>query len=414
MPANPASFNFKDDTGIHLTFSGTTSEIVSLQNKKPDFVKMKIPHPWHHPLYHNYLDQLEHVQPRSITDGIFVSGVTTRFESNLAKDHWHQWFIKPIDFIASLQTIKQKYGEADFNIIEIGFHPVLAKCCEIFKSSTYVSSMFRGEDDISWILTQRKKLDPGILLHQLKKDIKAYNKNLDLGLSLAQQGLDSLNFVELTVILQPYFPSLAPQDFYRYKTINQLVAGFGIEKNTEQSLTSSFQRNKVVVAGMSCRLPASVETLPQFWDMLTSKTDQVRSENNRGESDSGFLDVTSSRFDHQYFNIPSAEACTMDPQQILALELTELLWKDAGIDPDSLDKKRVGVYIGAWNQEYQGDSTSVFYPTGTNPSIIASRISYHYDLRGPSWVANTACSSSLLAVPVNLSKNDFLDFFSFS
>ena len=88
----------------------------------------------------------------------------------------------------------------------------------------------------------------------------------------------------------------------------------------------------------------------------------------------------------------------MDPQQILALELTEMLWRDAGIDPQTLNRKRIGVYIGCWNEEYQGDRNSVYYPTGTNPSIIASRISYYYDLRGPSWVANTACSSSLLAV----------------
>ena len=88
----------------------------------------------------------------------------------------------------------------------------------------------------------------------------------------------------------------------------------------------------------------------------------------------------------------------MDPQQILALELTELLWRDSGLDPEKLNRKRIGVYIGAWNEEYLGNRESVYYPTGTNPSIIASRISYHYDLRGPSWVANTACSSSLLAI----------------
>ncbi|MGD8846838.1 MAG: beta-ketoacyl synthase N-terminal-like domain-containing protein [Desulfobacteraceae bacterium] len=48
--------------------------------------------------------------------------------------------------------------------------------------------------------------------------------------------------------------------------------------------------------------------------------------------------------------------------------------------------------------EYGGDRSSVYYPTGTNPSIIAARISYQYDLRGPSWVSNTACSSFLVAI----------------
>ena len=132
--------------------------------------------------------------------------------------------------------------------------------------------------------------------------------------------------------------------------------------------------------------------------MLVSKTDQVRREAARGTSEAGFLDNAVTRFDHQFFNISLAEARTMDPQQILALELTEMLWRDAGIDPDTLDRQRVGVYLGVWNQEYRGDKRSVYYPTGINPSVIAARISYHYDLRGPSWVSNTACSSSLLAV----------------
>ena len=149
---------------------------------------------------------------------------------------------------------------------------------------------------------------------------------------------------------------------------------------------------------MSCRLPSSVETVTQYWDMLLSGEDQVKSAASRNGSEKGYLDDAVSRFDHQYFDLSAAEARTMDPQQILALELTEMLFKDAGIDPDTLDKSRVGVYIGVWSQEYGGDRQSVYYPTGTNPSIVAARISYHYDLHGPSWVSNTACSSSLVAL----------------
>jgi acyl transferase domain-containing protein/acyl carrier protein len=177
-----------------------------------------------------------------------------------------------------------------------------------------------------------------------------------------------------------------------------LIEEFGVVKKVELGGNRSFRQNEVVIAGMSCRFPSSAETPAQFWDILTSRTDQVKIEAGRGHSESGFLNDSVTRFDHQYFNIASAEARTMDPQQILALELAEMLWRDAEINPETLDKKRVGVYMGAWSQEYRGDRTSVYYPTGTNPSIIASRISYHYDLRGPSWVSNTACSSSLVAV----------------
>ena len=149
--------------------------------------------------------------------------------------------------------------------------------------------------------------------------------------------------------LQPFFPGLAPQDFYRYKTIHQLIDRFGAVRAVEAAGRESFSKNGVVVAGMSCRFPSSVETVPQFWEMLLRREDQVKLAADRGRTEAGYLDDAVTRFDHRYFDIPPAEARTMDPQQILALELTEMLWQDAGIDPETLDKNRVGVYLGVWN-----------------------------------------------------------------
>ena len=398
LQVNLSSFNFEDSAGKHVTVSGYTDEMEDFHRQHPQFVQMKLPHPWHHSDYGRFSDQLMRVKSHRIDDGSFVSGLTTRFETQLDDDHWHQWMVKPIDFIQTMRTLNDRYGDDHLDIIEIGFHPVLEPCCNIFEDHTHASSMFRGEDDIKWILYQRKKLDQDMFLAELTRIIDTFRPELDFGLSLAYQGFDSLKFTEFSVLLQPFFPSLAPQDFYRYKTVNQLIDRFGIEASIELPGNRNYQSNGVVIAGMSCRFPSSVETLTQFWDMLVSQTDQVKFEAGRGRSEAGYLNDAVSRFDHQYFNISLAEARTMDPQQILALELTEMLWKDAGIDPETLDKKRIGVYIGAWSQEYRGDKRSVYFPSGTNPSVIASRISYHYDLRGPSWVSNTACSSSLVAV----------------
>ena len=398
LPVNLSSFNFEDEAGKHVTVSGYADEMEAFFEKYPDFVRMKLHHPWHHPDYQRFSEQLAYAKSGRVDDGTFVSGVTTGFETRLDDRHWHHWLVNPIDFIQSMRTIKARYNDHHLDIIEIGFHPVLKKCCEIFRDYTYVSSMFRGEDDIKWILHQRTKLEQDPFLKSLKQSIDPFRPQLDFDMSLAYQGFDSLAFAELSDLLQPYFPSIAPQDFYRYKTIDQLIGQFGIKASVELQDNRSYQRNGVVISGMSCRFPSSVETLPQFWETLVGNVDQVKSETTRGGSEAGFLNHAITRFDHQYFNISRAEARTMDPQQILALELAEMLWRDAGIDPGTLDKKRVGVYIGAWNQEYRGDQTSVYYPTGVNPSIIAARISYHYDLRGPSWVSNTACSSSLLAV----------------
>lgn len=398
LQVNLSSFNFKAESGKHVTLSGYAAEMEEFLDRHPDFIRMKLPHPWHHPDYQPFADQIPGVHSRKIDDFKFVSGVTTRFENELHIDHWKRWLVHPIDFIRSMQTIKDQFNEHQLEIIEIGFHPVLAKCCDIFDDYQYVSSMFRSEDEIKWIMFQRKILDQGLLMEQLKQTLTTHNPKLDLEMPLAYQGFTSLNFLELSVILQPYFPTLAPQDFYRYKSINQLIEHFGIDKPSARPARPKYQTNDVVIAGMSCRFPSDIETPAQFWSMLQSGRDQVKADTARGNFEAGYLGDEVTRFDHQYFHISDAEAQTMDPQQILALELTEMLWKDAGIDPQTLDRRKVGVYIGVWNQEYTGRKESVYYPTGTNPSMIASRISYHYDLRGPSWVSNTACSSSLVAV----------------
>lgn len=398
LSVNLSSLNFKKQTNKHVTLSGYEKEMAAFADKNPGFVTMQIRHPWHHPDYNRFIEKLDVVQSNTISDFRFVSGVTANFENQLKADHWKKWLTNPVDFISTMQTIKRKYNNDQLEIIEIGFHPVLDKCCDIFDNYKYVSTMFRGEDAIKWILHQRKILDQTKFLEKLRISIEEFHPQLDYKTSLAYQGFTSLIFAEFSDFLQIYFPSLAPQDFYRYKTINQLIHQFGVDDPNDRPSSAKFRKNEVVIAGMSCRFPSSIENLTQFWDMLLSKKDQVQANAERGSFEAGFLNDEITKFDHKYFNISEAEAHTMDPQQILALELTELLWKDAGIDPAKLDKKRIGVYIGAWNQEYTGDIDSVYYPTGTNPSIIAARISYHYDLRGPSWVSNTACSSSLLAI----------------
>jgi len=393
-----SSFNFTHKSRKHVTVSCTDAETQNFVQQYPDFLKMKPPHPWHHKNYGEYARALPSFPSAAGSGVCFVSGVTSQVENDLQGDHWQKWLTKPIDFISSMAAIQEKFPQDHLQIIEIGFHPVLEQCCKVFKSYQYCSSMYRGEDEKSWILFQRKKLSQAPFVSRLTEEIEQFQPGLDFNTALAYQGFSSLKFVEFAQIIEPYFPGLAPQDFYRYKSLQELVDRFGAESPKTSTQKYHGQKNEVVISGMSCKFPSSAASPIQFWDMLKSREDQVRAESERGDYVAGFLGPETSMFDHKYFNISEVEAQTMDPQQILALELTELLFRDAGLDPKTLNRKRIGVYIGVWNEEFNGSRESVYYPTGTNPSIIASRISYHYDLRGPSWVANTACSSSLLAV----------------
>src|SRR5690242_14010852 len=94
----------------------------------------------------------------------------------------------------------------------------------------------------------------------------------------------------------------------------------------------------------------------------------------------------------------------MDPQQRLLLELAWHAFEDAGIPPSKISGSATGVYIGASATDYSdlrlGDPAGAdsYFMTGSTLSILANRISYIFDLHGPSLAIDTACSSSLVAL----------------
>ena len=94
----------------------------------------------------------------------------------------------------------------------------------------------------------------------------------------------------------------------------------------------------------------------------------------------------------------------MDPQQRLLLEVAWEALEDAGQAGHQLAGTACGVFVGATNNHFADlqaaspELIDAFSGTGSATSIIANRVSYSFDLRGPSMVIDTACSSSLVAV----------------
>jgi phthiocerol/phenolphthiocerol synthesis type-I polyketide synthase C len=88
---------------------------------------------------------------------------------------------------------------------------------------------------------------------------------------------------------------------------------------------------------------------------------------------------------------------------VLLLEVVWSALEDAGIPPSALGGANVGVYVGASSLDYGNLHTTdpaaieSHFMTGNTLSILSNRISYIYDLRGPSFTVDTACSSSLVA-----------------
>ncbi|MEM0949215.1 MAG: type I polyketide synthase [Pseudomonadota bacterium] len=109
-------------------------------------------------------------------------------------------------------------------------------------------------------------------------------------------------------------------------------------------------------------------------------------------------------FDAAYFGLSPREAEQMDPQQRLLLEVVAQAFDHAGLDPQRLDKERTGVFVGAASSDHSSvclqdpSLIDAQYMLGNTLSIISNRLSYHWDLRGPSYTVDTACSSGLFAL----------------
>jgi pimaricinolide synthase PimS2 len=110
------------------------------------------------------------------------------------------------------------------------------------------------------------------------------------------------------------------------------------------------------------------------------------------------------QFDTYFFGISPREAERIDPQQRLLLELAWEAFEDAGLLPERLVSSRTGVFVGMWTNEYEdcmfnaSSDCDLYTTTGGGRYAASGRLSYAFDLRGPSMTVDTACSSSLVAV----------------
>ncbi len=184
--------------------------------------------------------------------------------------------------------------------------------------------------------------------------------------------------------------------------------------------------DSIAIVGIGCRLPGGIDTPEEFWDILSEGREvitEVPSE--RWDLDfhynadpkkplmqhvrrGGFLDDID-RFDPSFFGITPREAVCLDPQQRLLLEVAWRSIEDAGHPVDSLRGKPVGVFIGISSSDYSSllwassedfvtPDNEPFILPGNTGCIAANRLSYFFDLKGPSFTVDTACSSSLVAV----------------
>ncbi len=262
---------------------------------------------------------------------------------------------------------------------------------------------------------------------------------------LGDYDFDSLKFTELSVAVNnTYGIKIYPTAFYQHPDIKTLAVYIeqtfkdqidlyykgafpvnqcpstavaeGVKANTQPQINGNrlFENQPVAVVGASAVLPGSPD-LEAFWDNLVNSRDLIREiPKERWPEDGtvnspdfprwgGFIDDID-KFDPGFFGISPREAELMDPQQRLFLEMSWKAIEDSGHKPSELSGTRTGVYVGVTSTDYEeklgqsSENVEAYSLTGMARTIIANRVSYLLNLKGPSSAIDTACSSSLVAI----------------
>ena len=176
----------------------------------------------------------------------------------------------------------------------------------------------------------------------------------------------------------------------------------------------------IAIVGLATRFPGDMNTPDEMWQALLEGRDgitelpagrwaefmdepRLAERIAKARTRGGYLtDIKG--FDAEFFALSKMEADNIDPQQRMALELTWEALENARIPASALRGQSVGVFVGSSTNDYSylammdPRTAHPYAITGTASSIIANRVSYFYDFRGPSVAVDTACSSSLVAV----------------
>nr|A0A6F9DXA0.1 RecName: Full=Partially reducing polyketide synthase men1; Short=R-PKS men1 [Menisporopsis theobromae]CAB3277415.1 Men1 [Menisporopsis theobromae] len=188
---------------------------------------------------------------------------------------------------------------------------------------------------------------------------------------------------------------------------------------------SVYDSQSIAIVGLSCRLPGDADNAERFWNLMSEGRSAISSVPADRWNSKGFRDPTGkkrqntsltdrahfvkgdiSEFDANFFTISKAEADSMDPQQRIMLEVAYEAFENAGLSMDSLAKSQTGCWVSSFSQDWKEmhfsdpDAAPKYAMSGMQPELLSNRVSYFFDLQGPSMTIETACSGSLVGLHV--------------
>lgn len=218
------------------------------------------------------------------------------------------------------------------------------------------------------------------------------------------------------------------------RVTNEINGVNNVNDNNGAVKTSSTPE-AIAIVGMAMRLPGGIHSEQQFWDLLINKQTTRGSIPASRYNLGGFYTSTNrpastgtqhghylsdidgfDKLDTSFFNFSKAEAEKLDPQQRMLLEVVWECIENAG--QTGWRGSNIGVFVGAWGNDWadllEKDPQQVggmLNVLGGGHYAVANRVAYEFDLHGPTFAINTACSSSMVCLhqAVQALRNDECD-----
>ena len=257
-----------------------------------------------------------------------------------------------------------------------------------------------------------------LIIAALSTTLKLPVTEINSSTPLADYGVDSILGISfIDAINRELGLSLNPAVVFEYSTADRLAEHVAslvrrdapsapipaaiVETPASHQVPPATPRGAIAIVGMSGQFPDAPD-VKAFWANLLAGHDAVRElpeaylAGRRPEMRvfkwGGILEDRDC-FDPLFFAITPREAESMNPHQRLILQESWRALEDAAIDPGRLGGQRVGVYVGAEPANYVHESFS-----GQSDALVAARLAYLLNLRGPAMVVNTGCSSGAVAL----------------
>jgi probable biosynthetic protein (TIGR04098 family) len=373
----------------------------------------------------------------------YMDIVINQKEYNLVAQLW----VKGVDFDWSFL-----YGNINPNKIALPTYPFAKQyywvekeeAKEVIQEAVVIEETTELVPEIS----VEEKIE-SFLMNLLKKVLKLDEKDIDFSADIADYGIDSIMSSIMIGDLREVVPDVPPLLFMEHKTfydvIDQLANEFAsdfsgiqaskqvspkpkvvstpenevkIAEATPKDIAAPKAENKpkntdVAIIGIHGMLPQS-SSVSQFFqhiengDILTELFPEKRSEllglseeeRQQLETFYGAFIDNIEYFDYKRFKFSEEEAIQIDPQLRKLIETVWYAIGDSGYKVKDFGKSETGVFVATrGNSGYLEVMQKNNLPYETeSPTLYANRLSHVFNLKGPSEVVDTACSSFIAAI----------------